>query len=37
MKKQKFQYGISGYRWAPANFHATIAHVKHIVQEKKHG
>ncbi len=21
MKKQKFQYGISGYRWAPASFH----------------
>jgi len=20
MKKQKFQYGISGYRWAPASF-----------------
>ncbi len=21
MKKQEFQYGISGYRWAPASFH----------------
>ncbi len=70
MKKQEFQYGISGYRWAPASFHvckglpgqkktdipltdaerrevgrrfltggfhAAVAYVKHIEQEKKHG
>lgn len=23
MKKQRFQYGISGYRWAPESFHAS--------------
>ena len=23
MKKQRFQYGISGYRWAPESFHVS--------------
>ena len=31
MKKQRFQYGISGYRWSPASFHVT----KGLVGQKK--
>ena len=26
MKKQRFQYGISGYRWAPESFHVSKGH-----------
>lgn len=31
MKKQQFQYGISGYRWAPESFHAS----KGLVGQRK--
>ena len=31
MKKQRFQYGIGGYRWAPESFYAT----KGLVGQKK--